>query len=289
MFFTRKISSVEATAATAAAVVRRNNFAVVRGALDAATADECRAFAERKLVASGDPGNNLLHLISDNGQTDFGLVRSILTPAVVSVASEYFAAVAGTSDFILPYMNLQIRQYDAGRARQDTIIPFHQDAFAFPKGIAMLNCWTLMYPEECGETSPGLDFMPRVFRALVEREVNAPGVYGFLQTSAAKLSRVRDEPVTPSVRLGDVVMFNELALHRTSLKAGLSKSRVSAEVRVLAATRQALEYHDILAESFAIVKGGSITWPDRWRLSEDGKFRTISTAEAPLIRSPIRQ
>lgn len=238
-----------------------------------------------QLVEAKDPGNSLLHLISKDGETDFGLVRETLSPKIVSLASEYFLKVAGTRSFILPYINLVVRHFDPALSRPETIIPFHQDAFGFPKTSRVLNCWTLLYPEECGTRSPGLDFVPVALRSLVklEKKPTSPE-YGFLETDHTRLAELerRYPPITPSVNLGDVLVFNEMALHRTSLRPGVNRSRVSAEIRLIAATKQVMAERDLLREAFAHVENGYIRWPDRWRLSEDGKFRALSYSEARL-------
>lgn len=260
--------------------LRKRNMALIKGAVGRVGWE----LGER-MVRAGDPGNNLLFIISKDGKTDFSLVRSILTPRVVSIASAYFEKVAGTRDFILPYMNLQIRQFDPTRSRGETVIPFHQDAFAFPNGLSIINCWTLLYPEECGETSPGLDFLPVKLRAPIKLEARpASETYGFLESSHDELRRLegKQAPITPSVRIGDVLMFNELAVHRTSLHDGLTQARVSAEVRLIAATPVAMAERAVLNESYATVSGRRITWPCRWRVGDDGKFRTVSSLEADL-------
>lgn len=260
--------------------LRKRNIALVKGAVGRVGWD----LAER-LVKEGDPGNNLLHLISENGETDFGLVRSALSPRVVSIAAAYFEKVAGTRSFILPYMNLLVRHFDPARRRPETVIPFHQDAFGFPASFRAINCWTLLYPEECGETSPGMDFMPLALRSQIALEANpASKVYGFLETDHERLRRMarKHSPLTPSVKLGDVLMFNGWAIHRTSLRTGLVKPRVSAEIRVVAATTAVMAEMRNNGQSFAIVTNGRIRWPARWNLSSDGKFRTISEREEPL-------
>lgn len=259
--------------------LRRNNFAVVRGAAPIASLDLGEQLAAR-LIETRDPGNNLLKLISsENNETDFMLVRKLLTPRVTSIARAYFKASTGTADFVLPYIHLVVRHFDGQLSRKDTVIPYHQDAFGFPTGARMLNCWTLLHPGECGDTSPGLDFAPVVLRKLLPIEkAPASPTYGFLETNHRQLAGF-GEPITPSVHLGDVLMFNEFALHRTSLKNSL-RARVSAEIRLLAATPEILQW--VGAEATAHVIGNRIRWTSRWQLNDRGRFDSLAYAESDL-------
>jgi hypothetical protein len=183
---------------------------------------------------------------------------------------------------VLPYLNLVARHFDPRRIDRGTLVPFHQDYFGFPVGWRVLNCWTLLYPEECGESSPGLDFIPRAFKSNIPLDSDPQSEhYKFLETSRKYLDRLgrRSELLTPSLNLGDVLIFSELALHRTSMRAGATKPRVSAEVRLVAATADVLR---ALKDScYALVSGGRIRFTSKWR-EEAGNLVPLAEEELPL-------
>ncbi|MBV9984798.1 hypothetical protein [Bradyrhizobium sp.] len=219
-------------------------------------------------------------------ETTFWLIRSVINRRAAAIASAYFEAVAGTRDFLLPLHQLLIRQFDAAQSRPDLLVPYHQDGAGLPKGFHMINCWTLLYPEECGATSPGLDFLAAPVRSKLATEAQPKSkLYGSLESDYDKLATLsrRYGAVTPSVALGDILMFNELALHRTSIvkPSTMTKSRVSAEIRLVAANARALKERDQTGSAYARVSGNRIEWPFVWQ-RRDGFVVPIKWAEADL-------
>jgi hypothetical protein len=229
-------------------------------------------FAYDRLVVPKDDGNNMLWYISHPAgamyETDLWLVRHALAPRVIAIACAYFQLVAGTTAFYLPYNTLLIRRFDSGRTRADLFVPYHQDGGSFPSGAHILNCWTLLYPDECGTTSPGLDLAPAAPRHLVAIEPNSTSAYyRALEARHDYVERFGGDPITPSVRLGDVMMFNGFCLHRTSTRPIPGGPRVSAEIRLVAANRAGrAAVHD---QAHASVANGRITWASRWCVARD--------------------
>ncbi len=265
-----------------AEVIQRNNLAVVRGIQTERARREGWEFAHSVLVVPKMDGENLVKLTSRGNETDLSLVRSILNPRLVAILRAYFEAVAKTRDFFLPYHGLLARHFDPARVNPHAVVPYHQDAFAHPAGVRMLNCWTLLYPEECGATSPGLDFIPIAFRRFVEIERNpTTQAYSFLESDHKQLAQMerRRPAITPSLRLGDMIIFNELAMHRTSRRLGMTKGRVSAEVRAVAATPEALAW--LSGHAAAHVCGGRIEWASRWA-EGGGGLVPLELESAPL-------
>lgn len=256
-------------------------MALVRGVFGDEAKRACGSFAQT-LIASGHPGENLVKLTSVEGKTDFQLVRSILTPKLVAVIAAYFRKVAGTEDFLLPYMGLQLRHFDPAAMNQDALVPFHQDVFAVPVGVRMLNCWTMLYPEECGKAAPGLDFIPLRLPAIAIEKNPTSKAYQFLEADHDRLTKLRraHPPITPTIRLGDVLAFNELAMHRTSVGSGYTRARVSAEVRVIAATPYVMDWQK--EEAAAHVFVGNIRWASAWHIAPDGHIRADAFSECRL-------
>ena len=272
-------------------VLQRNNIALVRGIVPAQDRHRVFCFAHDRLVVPVDPGNNLMLYISSETstghETTFWLIRSVINRRVAAIASAYFQDVAGTRDFLLPLNNLLIGQFDAAQSKPDLLVPYHQDGAGLLRGFHMLNCWTLLYPDECGMTSPGLEFCPAPVRHTLATAAQPKSKhYGGLESDddeIAALSRLHGT-VVPSVALGDILMFNELALHRTSTAkpSTMTKSRVSAEIRLVAANARALEERDRSGAAYALVSGNRIEWPSVWQL-RDGSIVPVKTQSADLL------
>jgi hypothetical protein len=290
-----------------AAVIRNNTLGLARNILSNATKEMLWKFAVDRMVDANDPRTNFILFISslkeDSDEdrvfeTDLALIRSILNPRIVAIASEYFHELAGVRDFILPYHALNCRFFTAHAhtSDPDALLPFHQDAIGFPAYYKVLNCWTLLYPHECGTTSPGLDFAAVAPAIFFEREANpASKNFFFLETKHQLIEEIVSKcaPLTPSVRHGDLLIFNELALHRTSGRLGLSNSRASAEIRLVAATEQVLSEAKDAKIAYAYVyrnRDMFIRWASEWAQSkagnanwlEPGQYRPLKEVDRPL-------
>src|SRR6185503_9918558 len=97
----------------------------------------------------------------------------------------------GTADLVVPFHGLMVRRMDPAHSAIDTaVIPYHQDAFGLPPEFRFVNCWTLLSPDECGETAPGLEFIPDAVDCFLGQEANpASPHYGFLEAPHAALAR----------------------------------------------------------------------------------------------------
>lgn len=274
------------SAAEAASILRRTNVIIVRGAIP--HPENLFEFARDKLVNPNDPGNILMSYISeaaDDGlfSTDFWLIRNALTDRVVSIARAYFVGAGFPSDFYLPCNNLLIRHFRPGDdSRKALLVPYHQDGAAFPSACHMLNCWTPIYPEEVGKSSPGVDLAPVAVRHLLEIEPRQDSeLYSALEAQRAYIDRYASAAFTPSLNIGDVLIFTGLCLHRTSVASSAQKSRVSAEIRLLAANKSAERFIARKGAAFGRVGDGKISWPKLWCRNGDN-ISAVSWEEAPF-------
>ena len=104
----------------------------------------------------------------------------------------------------------------------------------------MLNCWTLL-TDECGTEAPGLDFSPIAVRRKLRLEKRpTSSAYKFLETAHSAVGR--HPPIRPRLRFGDLLLFNEFAIHRTS-PGVFTRARVSAEIRIFAKTKSAISFY----------------------------------------------
>ena len=259
------ISSADSRAA-AAHSIHTNTAAIARASVP--EGDALKAWAEEKIVTPNENGNNLLSYISqpygDYFTTDFWLPRAVLTPSAIALAAEYFERASGTPDFYLPYNNLLIRRFSTKGSSPELFVPYHQDGAGFRSGVHMLNFWTMIYPEECGTTSPGLDLAPVAPSYLLATDEHSKSLhYRSLETQQSYREKFGAKPLTPSLRSGDILIFNERCVHRTST-VPTPLSRVSAEIRLVAANAEGRRIADRFA--CAKVSDGVLSWPSSWRI-----------------------
>jgi hypothetical protein len=100
---------------------------------------------------------------------------------------------------------------------------WHQDGAFLGKPIRTLNVWLALSP--AGRDSPGLDVLPRRLDSIVE-----PGTQGAIFPWAVTPDMVeRAAEGTPVCRPifepGDVLLFDELFLHRTACEPEMTRER----------------------------------------------------------------
>ena len=113
------------------------------------------------------------------------------------------------------------------RARLEGKTDWHQDGAFIGTGIRALNVWVAL--TDCGVDAPGMDIVPKRFE-----EVQETGTGGAIfdwavgPDTVARLSK--DAPVVrPHYRAGDVMLFDELLLHRTALDPSMTRQRHAIE------------------------------------------------------------
>lgn len=114
--------------------------------------------------------------------------------------------------------------------RNEGLLPYHQD-YAYNQRYPRL--WTCFTPlSDCGEDAPGLELLDiRMTKKLshVSEGLWESGVSAATLAAVAGSAAVR----RPSMRAGDVIIFNELTLHRTHSVPAMSKARMSVDARAV--------------------------------------------------------
>ncbi|MEM8812410.1 MAG: phytanoyl-CoA dioxygenase family protein [Pseudomonadota bacterium] len=154
------------------------------------------------------------------------LIDGLRRSPVIAVMQAYFDA----QSVILRAPNLRHQR----SSRQVSHVPWHQDGFALPKDLRMVNCWLAVSPNAVGADSPGLEFLhnrPETVFPL-EQDAQSPN-YGFLEPERALLEpwEASSPVVRPILQAGDAVLFDTLMLHRTHSMPAMTERRVSAELR----------------------------------------------------------
>src|SRR5262249_50189440 len=159
----------------------RNRMALLRQALPVDRSQALRANAERRMLHN--PGGIYAEVMSEpDGLIDMAALMHVLDSPVLDVARAYFQQKCGTSDLIITPVGLMLRKMAPHENVDVTSLPWHQDAFGYPPVFVAINCWTMLSPDECGLTAPGLDLIPDAVPAFMGIEATpASPSYGFLE------------------------------------------------------------------------------------------------------------
>jgi hypothetical protein len=218
-------------------------MALLRQALPADRSQALRATAERRM--QWNPGGIYAEVMSEpDGLIDMSVLLHVLESPILDIARAYFQLKCGTSDIIITSVGLMLRKMVPHESVEATSIPWHQDAVGLAPEFVAINCWTLLSPDECGLTSPGLDLIPDAIPAFIGVEAAPASVsYGFLESPHDAIRRYTQayDPWRPSIRLGDVLIFDSLAIHRTGLAPEQTQPRISLECRLVGRTQAALD------------------------------------------------
>lgn len=124
--------------------------------------------------------------------------------------------------------------------RNEGLLPYHQD-YAYNQRYPRL--WTCFTPlSDCGEDAPGLELLDiRMTKKLphVSEGLWESGIPSAALAAAAGSAAV----CRPSLRAGDVIIFNELTLHRTHSVPAMSKVRMSLDARAVPLSSITPELH----------------------------------------------
>jgi ectoine hydroxylase-related dioxygenase (phytanoyl-CoA dioxygenase family) len=120
------------------------------------------------------------------------------------------------------------------RVPVETNAGWHQDGAFLGRGIRALNIWLAL--SDCGVDAPSLDIVPRRFDDIV-----ATGTHGSYFDWAVGPGLIeelaRETPVArPVFGPGDVLMFDDMLLHRTATDATMTRPRYAIETWFFAAS-----------------------------------------------------
>lgn len=106
---------------------------------------------------------------------------------------------------------------------------WHQDGSFLGQDIRTVNCWLAL--SDCGEDAPGLDIYPRRLEKCVESGTRGAFDWWVVGDGVVEdLSAENSVPIeTPVFRAGDALLFDQLFLHRTSLRPGNLHPRLAIE------------------------------------------------------------
>ena len=123
---------------------------------------------------------------------------------------------------------LSIGKSTLRRVPHTTNTDWHQDGAFLGESVRTVNCWLSL--SECGVDAPGLDIVARRLPYVVQSGSHGshfdwsvgPGMVGMLEEGGA-------EVLSPVFAAGDALLFDQLMLHRTGVRPGMTKSRWAVE------------------------------------------------------------
>ncbi len=127
------------------------------------------------------------------------------------------------------------RRQLSGGGEASRPVPFHQDASFLGNAGLVLNFWIPLVA--CGRDAPGLEVVMEHPQGSIDRDsaVNQPSLpdYSGIDIPDEEVMRRfgADKLWHPEMEPGDVLVFSNLTVHRTYMHAGMSRDRISLEVR----------------------------------------------------------
>jgi hypothetical protein len=203
-------------------------------------------------------------------ELDLSLLKAVCLGTAGDVARAYFRRRRGVEAFLVPLKALVVRVFGA-TANPPRALPCHQDAHAFPHTFEMVNSWTLLYPGRTCADAAGLKLIPAGVSEFIELDANpAHPTKSWMESSHTRVQALADRRGTwvPEVELGDAVLFNMQALHRTHHGTPRRFPRLAAEVRMFALEPMVAETCAQNGQPFMTVRDGRIEGPTRARISE---------------------
>lgn len=130
------------------------------------------------------------------------------------------------SEFLDEPPTISVQKSALRRAAPATAGGWHQDG-SFMGDVRALNVWVSL--SHCGERSPGLDFVPR----RIDRFLEVGGEGAALESQISPLTVAEAsggvEVVRPLYEPGDVMLFDDLFLHRTGSEPDMPEPRYAIE------------------------------------------------------------
>jgi Phytanoyl-CoA dioxygenase (PhyH) len=155
--------------------------------------------------------------LADSPRVMRDLIEALTDVGLGGLIAEHF----GERPALSMYKSI-LRRVPAGLEQSD----WHQDGAFLGEGIRVVNVWLCL--SHCGRDAPGLDVVARRFDRLVE---SGTGGAHFKWSVGPRMvaERYGGSCVRPTFEPGDVLLFDELFLHRTATEPEMTKDRYAIE------------------------------------------------------------
>jgi len=109
----------------------------------------------------------------------------------------------------------------------DEVGGWHQDGAFLGRDVSAINIWVTL--SHCGVDAPGLALVPKRLEEIVE--TGSHGAYFDWAVGDGKIDEVAADcgVIVPEFEPGDMVIFDQMNLHKTAVSPGMDKSRYAIE------------------------------------------------------------
>jgi hypothetical protein len=163
---------------------------------------------------------------------DGGVWSADSPPALDAVIEELRRA--GVVDAIEDYLGepslLSVGKSTLRRVPPTSSSGWHQDGAFLGPEIRTVNCWIAL--TDCGDEAPGLDLYPRRLHKVLSETGADDADYDWSAGDSvvdALAQRTAAPIVSPRFKAGDAMFFDQLCLHRTGVRPGMTKDRLAIE------------------------------------------------------------
>lgn len=158
-------------------------------------------------------------LAADSPRGLFNLVECLDRNGIIDLITEYLGERPALS---VRKTSLRVVPHD-----QNAEHGWHQDGAFLGNGIRTMNLWIAL--TDCGTDAPSMDMVPRRLGSIVP--TGTEGAAFDWSVSAREIDKVCGEqgPTHLHFAAGDAIIFDEMNLHRTSTRPGMTKERLAIE------------------------------------------------------------
>lgn len=237
------------TAAQIRGAVLSHGSLIVRDALDADAVEALRTEIADAIDAAADPtpGSSVwrpMKLLPEVAATMSTPPRPLRRSFVVDAGGtlladapramfrllELFDAL-GLHDLVSQYLGsrpvMSATKSTLRRVPFDAVGGWHQDGAFLGTGVQAINIWITL--TDCGTDAPGLDIVPRRLEEVVETGLD--GSFFDWDVSDAQVAELTDGAggLRPQFSAGDMMVFDEMMLHRTATTPSMTRNRDAIE------------------------------------------------------------
>lgn len=121
---------------------------------------------------------------------------------------------------------------------------WHQDGAFLGQDIRAVNVWLALSP--CGVDAPGLDLIPRRIPYVVQTGTHGAKFSWSVGQGQVAIEANGTPIASPVFEAGDAVLFDQLCLHRTGVRPGMTNARWAIESWFFAPSTKPAAHHAIV-------------------------------------------
>jgi len=154
---------------------------------------------------------------ADSPQALFDFIRFLKGHGIVNVIQQYL----GERIF------LSLGKSTLRRVPPTAGAGWHQDGAFLGVDTRTINCWLTL--SDCGDDAPGLDIYPQRISGLVETGTRGAPFSWAVGDGVIDDMAATTPTVAPRFKAGDALLFDQLFLHRTGVRPGMTRDRLAIE------------------------------------------------------------